>query len=52
MKREPAKWEEWFAWTPKYINGKWHWLKMIYRKETDLYTYYTDTVFGILQEEA
>jgi len=26
------KWHEWFAWRPVKVNGKWIWLKKIYRK--------------------
>jgi len=51
-REEAPKWKRVFAWKPIKINNKWHWLKMIYRKDTELVIYYTDTVFGILQEEA
>lgn len=36
---EVKPWKSWFAWHPVKINGKWHWLKTIFRQEGP-YSYY------------
>lgn len=28
------RWESWYAWRPKYINGKWYWREYVYRKQS------------------
>lgn len=27
-----ASWEQWFAWRPVKVHGRWTWLKTVYRK--------------------
>lgn len=53
-----SAWQPWFAWRPVNINGKYVWLKSIYRRCINTYVDYDDwqryeygTVFDILQDE-
>lgn len=45
--RQPVKetnrqWQKWFAWRPVRLNGKWIWLKWVYRYRTNNYVDYDD----------
>lgn len=30
--KDNSMWEEWFAWHPVKVHGKWTWFKTVYRK--------------------
>lgn len=38
---EPTvKWQSWYAWYPKKVNGKWYWRQWIYRRLLNTYVDY------------
>jgi len=43
MSGEWVIWEDWFAWHPiKTIDGKWLWLRIVWRRKEDSIFYYKE----------